>query len=140
MRTPLKSENTTQGAVKSRSIVLSIFCLFGFVYFALLSILLLLATVYSGRITEVTNKYIPNGSVSRSHNLMVFIAGALLHMTAFAGLILIWNTRKVGYFLLSIPCLIVASWYLFQPRISISSTLTYILFIFIFGFFYRRLR
>ena len=133
-------ENIIPGDSKSRPVVLSILCLFGFVYFTLLSLLFILAIFYSGWITEVTNKYMPAEAVTRSRVLLVFITGALLHAVAFAGLILIWNRRKMGYFLLGIPCFAIAAWHLFQSQISISSTLVYIIFIIVFGLYYRRLR
>jgi len=125
---------------KSRPFGLSVFCLFGFVYFALLSLLFMLAIFYSGWITNVTNKYVPAEAVTRTQVILVFITGALLHGVAFAGLILIWKMRKLGYLLLCVPCLAVASYHLFQSQISISATIFYISFIIIFGFYYRCLR
>jgi len=124
---------------KSRPIGLSIFCLFGFVYFTLLSLLFILAIFYSGWITEVTNKYVPAEIVTRTDMLLFLLTGAILHLIAFAGLIFIWNMRKIGYFLLGIPCLVVASYHLLQSQISIYNTLVYIIFIIVFGLYYRRL-
>jgi len=134
------TENKKPDICKSRPIILSIFCLFGFTYFILLAFLFILATFCSGWITEVTNKYMPAEAVTKAQVFLVFFTGALLHLIAFAGLILIWNMKKMGYFLLGIPCLLIASYYLCQSQISVSITVIYIIFIIIFGFFYRRLK
>jgi hypothetical protein len=109
-------------------------------YFALLALLFILATFYSGWITEVTNKYVPAEAVTKVQVLLIFFTGALLHLVAFAGLVLLWNMRRTGYYLMGIPCLAVACYHLFQPGLSISTAIIYILFIIIFGFFFRRLR
>jgi len=124
---------------RSRPLVLSVLCIFGFVYFALLFLLFILASFYSGWITGVTIKYVPAETLTGTQLLLVFIIGAILHGTAFSGLVLIWNLKKAGYYLLGIPCFMVALYHLLQPQISVSYTIFYILFIFIFGLFYRRL-
>ena len=140
MELNLNTENTKPDIHRSRPIILTIFCLFGFMYFALLALLFILATFYSGWITEVTNKYVPAEAVTKAQVLLIFFTGALLHLVAFAGLVLLWNMRRTGYYLMGIPCLAVACYHLFQPGLSISATIIYILFIIIFGFFFRRLR
>lgn len=140
MEPNLNNENTKPDNHRSRPVILSIFCLFGFVYFALLALLFILATFYSGWITEVTNNYVPAEAATKAQIFLLFFSGALLHLVAFAGLILLWKMRRTGYYLLGVPCLAVACYHLFQPGLSISTTLIYILFIIIFGFFFRRLR
>jgi hypothetical protein len=123
----------------SRPVLLSIFCLFGFVYFLLLSVILLLALFYSGWISEVTNKYAPVKEVTSNQLLLIFLAGALLHLVAFAGLVMIWNLKKAGYYLLGIPSLLIGTYFLLLPGVSITAVIVYVLFIFVFGVYFRRL-
>jgi len=127
------------GSRKKRPVFLTILCLFSFVYFFLWSALFLLATVYSGSVTEVVNRYAPEGAFSRTHILLIFLSGFIFHAMAFTGAILIWRLRRLGYFLLGAACLIIGSYQLSQPQISLNSMSVYIVLIILFGLFYRRL-
>jgi len=126
--------------VRSRPVLLSVFCLFSFVYFFLLFTFLLIALFYSGRISEVARTYLPEAEITKTQVFLLFTSGILLHGTAFAGTLLIWKLKRMGYLLLTLSCLIMASYQLFQPRINITSTGVYILLILLFGLFYRRLQ
>jgi hypothetical protein len=139
----MERERSTGAAAPSstgkRPVLLSLLCLTGFVYFLVLSVLLVIAVFYSGWISEVTNKYAPVRLVSPSKLLLIFLGAALLHMVSFAGLVLIWKLKKTGYYLLSIPCFLIACYFLLLPEVSPSTVIIYILFIFAYGFYYRRL-
>ena len=123
-----------------RPILLSIICIFSFVYFFLLSILFLTTLFFSGWIADVTLLYLPAEELTKIQVFLLLLTAAILHGTAFTGTLFIWRLKKLGYFLLGIPCLIMASYQLFQPQISVTYTGIYILLIIIFGLFFRRLR
>ena len=122
-----------------RPVLLSVLCLFGMVYFLVISVILVIATLYSGWISEVTNKYAPAREIRPDIVLLVFIGAALLHMVSFAGLVMIWRLKKTGYYLLSVPSFLIASFFLILPQVSPSSVVIYIVFIFAYGFYYRKL-
>jgi len=122
-----------------RPVLLTALCLFGMVYFLLISVILVVASFYSGWISEVTNKYAPARLIRPNMMLLIFIAAALLHMVSFAGLVMIWKLKKTGYYLLSIPSFLIACYFLILPEVSPSTVIIYIVFIFAYGFYYRRL-
>ena len=127
------------GLVKPRPVFLSMLCLFAFVYFALLTILFFTCIFYSGTITRVKNLYISDDVYTGKQFLFFFSAGFLLHGFAFAGSILIWYRRKIGYYFLALSCLIIATCQFFQPHIAIGTTGVYIVMIILFGLFFNRL-
>ena len=122
-----------------RPFLLTVLCLISLVYLALLSILFAAALFKSGWITSVMNQYVSGGGLTKTQTALVFGSGLFLHGLAFAGVILIWNLRKSGYYFLGISCLIIASYQLINPLTAITPTAIYIGLILLFGFFYRRL-
>ena len=132
---PIEPSKTPQ----KRPLLLSILCLFSFVYFSILSTLFLLAIFYSGSVTEVVNLYTPGDNLSRGQIILVFLAGFLVHAMAFAGTVLIWSLRKIGYYFLGISCLVISSYQLFQPQFTVTSLSVYFFMIISFGLFFRRL-
>ncbi len=118
---------------------LSVICIFSFVYFLLLFILFLIALFVSGWIAEVTLSYLPEEELTKSQVIFLLFSASILHGTAFIGILGIWKLKRWGYFLLGIPCLIIASYQLFQPQIAITSTGIYIFLIVLFGLFFRKL-
>ncbi len=124
----------------SRPFLLSALCLFAMVNFGFLSILFLLATFYSGRITHVLNIYIPEDHYTPSRILLLFLAGSVLNALAFSGTVLIWKLRRTGYYIMAFSCVALATFYLKQPNAAISTTAVYILLVILFGVYYRRLR
>jgi len=127
-------------AVLPRTLFLSVLCLFSFVYFLLIFFLFLIALFYSGWISEVVITYLPSEGFTKIQIILLLLAGLLLHGTAFTGTVFLWKLKKMGYFLLALPCFIMAVFQLIQPRIGVAFTGVYILVIILFGLFYRRLR
>jgi hypothetical protein len=125
--------------VMRRPLLLSVLCLISFVYFALLSLICLAGLLYSGWITRVTMQYLPTEEFTKAQILLFFGAGFALHGLAFAGGFLIWKLRKTGFYMLGISCLIIAAIQLLIPFTAIASTALYVIFLFLFGFFYRRM-
>jgi len=136
-RSPEKEE---VGKSAKRPLLLSVLCLFSFVYFGILAVLFLLAAFYGTWITEIVNQYMPREGTTAWAIRMIFITGFLLHATAFSGTILLWNQRRIGYFLFAIPALIIAIYHLFKPEISWYSTAVNVLLIILFGIHFKRLK
>jgi hypothetical protein len=125
--------------VKPRPLLMTLLCLISFVYFSVLSLLFIAGLFYSGWIARVTMQYMPAGENTKTQILLFFCAGFLLHGLAFAGVLLIWNLRKTGYYLLGISCLIIAAYQLLVPFSAITSTAVYVVFLFLFGIFFWRM-
>jgi hypothetical protein len=123
---------------KPRPVFLSVISIFAFVFYGMISILFLFALFSSGWISEVRNKYLPDGTESKQTIILITAAGFLLHLTSLIGSIYIWHRRKIGYLIFSISTLIIALFQLFSDRISIFTTAVYICFIVLFGIYYRR--
>jgi hypothetical protein len=142
MKTPAniaKADTGDAAAPKSRPILLSLLCMVSFVFFFMFSMLFLAGMLKAEWITGVTNQYLLADHTTRSHTMLVFGAGFLLHAAAFTGTVFIWNLRKSGYYILGISCLTVASYQLFNPLTVIASTAIYIVLILSFGIFFKRL-
>jgi len=129
----------TVNQVKPRPVVLTILCLFSFVYFSALSFLFFMGSFWSGWVTQVTNQYSPPEMYSKNQILFTFLAGFTLHLTALTGTVLIWKLKRPGYYLTGLSCLIIAFYQSIQPQITVTTTVTYIFFLISFGLFYRRL-
>ncbi|GEM_PF-492955 len=123
-----------------RPLLLSVLCLFAWIYYGIMALLCLLALFYSGWITEVINQYIPDRTWSATQVTLLFLGLFLLHATAFSGIILLWNIRQIGYYLFSVPTILITVFHLFRPEIPWFSTAVYALLIILFGFFYKKLK
>jgi hypothetical protein len=121
-----------------RPFFLSLICIFIIIFYGLISLLFLAALFSSGWITEVSNKYLTEGTESKQMIILIIAAGFLLHLVSFIGCIKIWYMRKSGFLMFSISSLIIALSQLFFVKISVFTIGVYICFILIFGFYYRR--
>jgi len=121
-----------------RPVFLTMLCVFAYIFYGLISLLFLAALFSSGWISEVRNKYLPEGTESKQMIILIIAAGFLLHLISFIGSIKIWYCRKSGYLMLSISSLIIALLQLLSEKISIFTTAVYICFILLFGIYYRR--
>lgn len=122
-----------------RPFVLSILCMFSFVYFGIISLLFFLSLIYSGWITEVVNKYMEDKDYTTVQVVGIALAGFLLHGFSFAGCIRMWYMKRSGYLIFGISTLIIAVYQLFQDQIHVLETVIYIGLIILFGLFYRKL-
>jgi hypothetical protein len=124
---------------RARPLLLSLFCIFSFVFFGTLTLLFLLSVFYSGWISDVIRQYTQN-SYLKSQVLIITLCGFLLHATAFLGALHMWKLKKSGYWLFSISILMIAVYQLFNHTIPVSYTLLYISMVLFSGFFYRKFR
>ncbi|MBE0648879.1 MAG: hypothetical protein IH596_14000 [Bacteroidales bacterium] len=123
-----------------RPLLLSVLCIFSWIYYGIMASVFLLALFYSGWITEVINQYIPDGSWSTAEVSLLFLGLFLLHGVAFAGILLLWKGRYIGYYLFSVPTILITLFHLIRPEISWLTTAVYALLVVLFGVFYRNMR
>jgi hypothetical protein len=134
------SPGNTLGEAAKRPFLLTVLCLFSFVFFGLISVLFLFALLYSGSIADMVLRYAPENSPARITILLYILGGFLLHALSLAGNILIWKMRRLGYILFGISSLIIAAYQLFATQISPLTTAFYIGLILAFGLFYKKLK
>src|SRR5665647_309268 len=87
----------TQEEVAKRPFMLTVLCLFSFVFFGLISVLFLVALLYTGSITDMVLRYAPENSPARITVLFYILGGFLLHALSLAGNILIWRMSCLLY-------------------------------------------
>ena len=140
MNTPVEIVNGSDiGQPAPRPFLLTILCLFSFIYLGTLLVLLFTGLFFSGSITSVRNLYVHDGFNLKTHFVLLFFVGFLIHSAAFTGTILIWFQRRPGYYLLAASCLVISGWQLFQPEIALGTTGINVSLILLFGMFFRRL-
>jgi hypothetical protein len=136
--------NTTAGNTRKetakRPFLLTVLCLFSFVFFGLISVLFLVALLYTGSITDMVLRYAPENSPARITVLSYILGGFLLHALSLTGNILIWKMRRLGYILFGISSLIIAVYQLFATQILPLTTAFYVGLILAFGFFLKKLK
>lgn len=120
--------------------LLSLLCVFSFVFFGLISILFLVSLFYSGSFIRILNEYIPEQPVTPARVILLALAGFLLHFTALTGAFMMLKMRKTGYLLFGIAALIISIYQLFQDKISFLTGFIYILLVILFGMFYKRFK
>jgi hypothetical protein len=123
-----------------RPFLLTVLCLFSFVFFGLISFLFLFALLYSGSIADMVLRYAPENPPAGITVLFYILGGFLLHTLSLAGNILIWKMRRLGYILFGISSLIIAAYQLFATQISPLTTAFYIGLILAFGLFMKKLK
>lgn len=132
-------QNNKKGVTR-RPFLLTVLCLFSFIFFGLISVFFLLALLYSGSITDMVLRYAPEFSV-KSYTVVIYILGGLfLHALSLTGTILIWKMKRVGYLLFGTSSLIISIYQLFATKISPLTTAFYIVLILAFGFFLKKLK
>ena len=140
MEEQIPVQANTPESLPQRPFLLTLFCLFSFIFFGLISLIFLAALFYSGSITWMVMRYTPENATTRTGVFLYIFGGFLFHALSFTGTLLIWKLRRKGYLLFGISTLIIAAYHLFSARISPVTTAVYILLIVIFGFFLRKLR
>jgi len=124
---------------RKRPLLLSLLCLFTWIYYGLLAIFLLLALCYSGWITGVIRQYIPEQNGSKGLMILLFSGLFMLHAAGFSGVILMWNLRRTGYYIFSVSTLLITLFHLFRPEISWLSTAVYVILVFLFSMLIRQM-
>jgi hypothetical protein len=123
-----------------RPFALTLLCLFAGVYFFILAALFVAGFFYSGWVTQAINIYSPvikNSQVSVSLALALL---SLLFILGVAGIFLMFRMRRTGYYIFGISSFLLAAIQLFKPVLSFSGPIIFILFLILFGLYFRRFR
>ena len=124
---------------RQRPLMLTVFCLWGFVYFGLLSLLFIAGLAWSGFLRELVQKYASAGIFRHADIWWILLTATVLHLAGISATLMIWLLKKKGYFLLVLVCFSVLAIQLFLPGVGLLSPIVYLIFIIMFGLFYRLL-
>ncbi len=122
-----------------RPFLVTLLCLFSFVFFGMIALLFLVSAFWSGRITEVMNYYLTGTTRSMAGVLGIAAGGFILHAACIAGCIMMWKMRRIGYYLFGIASLVITLLQLFNKNAATATIAVYILLIILFGIFYRKM-
>jgi hypothetical protein len=123
-----------------RSFLLTVLCLFAFVFFGIISVLFLLALLNTGSIIDMVYRYAPEKTSNGFNVLFYTLGGFVLHAISLTGIIYIWKMRKLGYKLFGISSLIIAGYQLLLTQISPLTTAFYVALIIAFGLFLKKMK
>ena len=94
------TNGNTHKETARRPLVLTLLCLFSFVFFGLVLVLFLLALFWSGTVADMVFRYAPEYSLTRFGVYLYIFCGLILHAVSFTGIIFIWKMKRLGYLLL----------------------------------------
>lgn len=137
--TPLVADPVPVAIQHRRPLLLSVVCIFSFVFYGLLAVLFGLALINSGLIRTAILEYTPDRYSSAG--IVAFMAGGLvLHLAAFTGLIGVWRMRKWGLVVSGGAALLIASLSLVIPDGALWPVVVNILLLLLTGVFVRKYR
>lgn len=126
--------------MRKRPFILTALCLVSFIFFGLISLLLLLSLLYSGSFRNLINTYVTGDPVSFAGVFFVLLLMFLLTAAAFTGTLLMWRLSRKGYYLFVIAVITICGYQLFRNEIPVLST-AILFFLFVsFSIFYKRYR
>lgn len=136
-----EKNNDSQPQVKhQRPFLLSVLLLALFVYSGLMSLLFLLALIYTHWLTDVVNDYLGNTEVQQQGVLLLSVAGFILHLVSLTGIIFMLRMKRIGFYLFVTAVLLIIVLPFFFGYGSIYSAIIFLLTIIFLGFFYQKLR
>jgi hypothetical protein len=131
---------TVEKPVRKRPFILTALCLVSFVFFGLISLLLLVSLLYSGSFRNLINTYVTGDPVSFIGVFFVLLLMFLLTAAAFTGTLLMWRMKRKGYYIFVIPVLTICCYQLFRNEIPVLSTAILFFLLVSFSIFYRHYR
>jgi hypothetical protein len=129
-----------ESPARKRPFFLTALCLASFIFFGLISLLLLVSLLYSGSFRNLINTYVTGAPVSFVGVFFVLLLMCLLTAAAFTGTLLMWRLKRKGFFIFGIPVLAIASYQLVRNEVPVLSTAILIFFLVSFGIFYKYYR
>ncbi|HNW72501.1 MAG TPA: hypothetical protein PKN44_02635 [Bacteroidales bacterium] len=132
---PVKSRELKRD---ERPLLLSLLCIFSWIFFGVLTLFFLAGIFEAGWIMKVTNQYLSATAFTTAEIRIFMVSGLALHLIAGFGITGIWRLKKSGYLILSVSCLIIVLYQLFNPAYTVITVLLYILLPILFGVFIRK--
>ena len=105
MNSPEEQTNLEQAGIRRKSLFCKIVFYSTLTYYLILALLFIAGSVFSGKIIEIINSYYNPGDYF--HGLFRWFAftGSALYLTASAGIIIMMNNRRAGFYIFFIAVL-----------------------------------
>jgi len=123
-----------------RPFLFTLICLFAGVYYLTLAALFITGFSYSGRVADAINLYASVTRFSKTEMSLILGLMSALFILTFSGIILMFKMRRYGYYIFGISSLLLAAIRLFRPVLSFSGPAVLIVFLILFGLYFRRFR
>lgn len=105
MKIPENQTRTEPAGIRKKSFFCRIILFSTLTYFLILALLFVAGSVFSGKIIEIINQYYNPGKYFHGLFGLFAISGAILYLTATAGILLFMNNRKAGFYIFLIALL-----------------------------------
>ena len=126
-----------QESVIKRPYLLSVLCVALFVYSATITLIFGIALLYNSWITNVVTDYYSGFEYTTRNIVYLGIAGLIIHIFLLVSAVMLWQLKRLGYFLL----IITLAALIFLPFLSgfgsWLSAIVYIIIIGLFSIYYR---
>jgi hypothetical protein len=126
--------------LKPRPVLLTVACLFSFVYHILLLGLSGFFLLSSGRIAGIRNLYVPEDALTGGQVRLLFLTWFVLFLAGFAGTLLIWFQRRKGFYIFLASSLLMVVYHFNRPTVSPGVAGVSVVLLFLFGLFLKRLK
>jgi len=123
-----------------RPFLMTILCLFSWVYFGLLFALFITGLIYSGWVTDAINLYTDVSQYSKIGVSLVLGISSVMFLLALTGSVLLWKMRRPGLYVFGISALLLICLQIYRPGLSFSGAGISIALFILFALYYRRLR
>ena len=125
---------------KKRPFFFMVLCIFSLVYFFAFSVLFIMGFFFSGWVAEAINLYAPLNQYPKNQVQLLLALFSVLFILGFSGIIVMLKLRRYGYYIFGISSLLLASFQLIRPEVSISGTIVFITLLILFGLYFKRFR
>jgi hypothetical protein len=136
-------ENTNSGnkeIIERRPFFLSILCMVVFVYSTFFILILSTGLIYRNWITGVLNDFAQSRQFETSSVILFSVSGVFLYGLSFAGALLMWRIKKIGYYLYVFSSAMIFLIPLFFGFENITNVIIFSVLIILFSLYYRRLK
>jgi hypothetical protein len=123
-----------------RPFFLTLLCIFAGIYYFLFAALFTAGFFFSGWVTNAINMYAPVVLYSKAGVTLTLAGLSLLFILSFTGIVVMFFMRRPGYWIFGVSSLLLSAVQLFRPTLSFSGPVMFILFLILFGLYFRRFR
>lgn len=122
-----------------RPVLLTALCLFSFVFFGMISLLLVISLFYAGSFGSLLNTYLAGATLNTSGVFLIIASLFIIYAGAFTGILFMWRLRRRGFYLFTGAVLVLVVFQLFSNDFSFLSATILIILLLLFGIFFRKL-
>lgn len=122
-----------------RPVLLTALCLFSFVFFGMIALLLVISLFYAGFFRSLLNTYLAGATLTTSGVFLIIASLFIVYACAFTGTLLMWRLRRKGFYIFTGAVVVLGVFQLFSNDFSFLSASILIILLLLFGLFFRKL-